>query len=56
MRRPIFILAFCTSLRVFFSCGDILMPDTSEVDALEESSQNFPIEIIEGFELPDYTR
>ncbi len=44
MRRPLYLLAFCISLGVLFSCGDTLVIDKPEAVGPEESCQNFTIE------------
>ena len=44
MRRPLYLSAFCISLCVLFSCGDILVIDNPEAVVPEESCQNFTME------------
>ena len=44
MRRPLYLLAFCISLGVLFSCGDTLVIDKPDAVISEETCQGFTIE------------
>lgn len=44
MRRPLYLLAFCISLGVLFSCGDTLVIDKPDAVISEETCQGFTME------------